>query len=200
MSDMTANRPGMSELESSDSSVIVRLMPVACLGLIFALLLRACAGAHTLAPVGAVPTFDADLAIRVGNHHAMVALQALPPDATGPQLVQAMNLAVIRFVDGGTRLAESTRTVLARVARVMLQRPAAERYVLSGHSSGQRSELADLDLSRRQALVVVAALVDEGVPASRLQAVGIGDQQPLSTETSEEARFRNRRIEFSLAP
>jgi outer membrane protein OmpA-like peptidoglycan-associated protein len=47
---------------------------------------------------------------------------------------------------------------------------------------------------------VVDFLLLQGVAAERLQAFGAGDQEPLAAAATEEAGFRNRRVEFAILP
>ncbi|EPU9015955.1 OmpA family protein, partial [Acinetobacter baumannii] len=54
-------------------------------------------------------------------------------------------------------------------------------------------------LSQRRAQAVVDYLVSKGVDASKLVAKGHGSEQPVADNTTEEGRFKNRRIEFSVA-
>ncbi|MEL6435835.1 MAG: peptidoglycan -binding protein [Pseudomonadota bacterium] len=54
------------------------------------------------------------------------------------------------------------------------------------------------ELSTARATSVVKFLITEGVPANRLVAAGFGEFQPLVAEDTDDARARNRRIEFKL--
>lgn len=54
------------------------------------------------------------------------------------------------------------------------------------------------ELSSARAISVVKALIEEGIPAHRLMAVGFGEFQPLDTGSDEASLARNRRIEFKL--
>jgi outer membrane protein OmpA-like peptidoglycan-associated protein len=175
--------------------------PLLALGVIAALIVRACVPSHGLpSPAGAVPVFDSSLATQVGNGHAMAALEAVPP-ASGPsQAIEAMNLAVVDFAAGGTEIPDSAVAVLQRVAQLIGHRPDTERYLVCGHTDGSLSPLADVELSRRRAQAVVDFLAAQGVARDRLQVLGAGDDHPLLAEPTEEARFRNQRIEFSLLP
>jgi len=190
----------------SDSRGPARAEPWAllALGLIGALLIRACVSGHPdVTPIGAVavlPVFDAATATQAGNERAIASLLALSSDAGASEVLQALNAVVIDFSAGSTQVPESAAVPLQRIALVMSMRPQAERYRLSGHSDGRLSPMADLELSRRQAQAVVDFLVLQGVAAERLQAVGAGDQEPLAAASTEEARFRNRRFEFSMLP
>ena len=54
------------------------------------------------------------------------------------------------------------------------------------------------ELSAARAINVVKMLIDEGLPADRLAAVGFGDNQPLDPADTQAAYAKNRRIEFRL--
>ena len=53
-------------------------------------------------------------------------------------------------------------------------------------------------LSEARAKSVVAYLVNAGVSADRLNAVGYGETNPVVVNNSKENKAQNRRIEFSL--
>lgn len=54
------------------------------------------------------------------------------------------------------------------------------------------------DLSTERALSVVRFMNQKGVPSNRLAATGYGEFQPISTENTDAARQKNRRIELKL--
>lgn len=70
--------------------------------------------------------------------------------------------------------------------------------IIEGHAhnvSGTEKEETEelLPLSQERANVIMNILVEEGVPASSLTAVGKGGKEPISTESA-----KNRRVEFKL--
>ena len=68
-----------------------------------------------------------------------------------------------------------------------------------GHTDAVGGEAYNLDLSRRRAAEVVAALVARGVPAKQLSAVAMGKSQPTAGNDTAEGRARNRRVEFLIS-
>ncbi len=58
----------------------------------------------------------------------------------------------------------------------------------------------NLELSAQRALTVTRALVDEGLPASRLFAAAFGPEQPVATNANEQGRALNRRVEVAPVP
>ena len=175
--------------------------PLLALGMMAVLFVRACVPLDSSsAPAGSVPVFDNGTAIQVGNQQAIAALDALTPQSPSSRVLDALNLAVVDFESDGLQVPESAAEVLQHAAQVLAARPQTERYLVIGHTDGRGSPLADIDLSRRRAQAVTAALIQGGVDAARLDVHGEGDERPVSHESTDEARFRNRRIEFSLLP
>ncbi len=56
------------------------------------------------------------------------------------------------------------------------------------------------ELSAQRALTVTRALIDDGVPAGSVFAAAFGAQQPVASNTSEDGRTRNRRVEIAPIP
>ncbi|WP_114238234.1 OmpA family protein [Dyella sp. C9] len=56
------------------------------------------------------------------------------------------------------------------------------------------------ELSAERALTVTRALIADGVPASSVFAAAFGSEQPVGSNTSEEGRARNRRVEIAPVP
>jgi len=179
---------------------ITDVWPLLALGVIGALLIRACVPLHPAVPPATVsqPTFDPQTAVRVGNWHAMSALTALTSESGTAQVLDALNLLMIDFAADGSTLPDSVEPVLARVAALIKGRPLSERFELTGHADGAVSPLSDLELSRRRAQAVVDFLVNQGVPAQRLQARGAAAEDSAASEPGEDSNSRNQRIQFAL--
>lgn len=175
--------------------------PLLALGVIGAVILRACVPAHPEAAAAATaPSFDVAAAVRAANARATAALNALTPESGSAQVLAALNLVVIEFGAGNSALPDDAEPLLVRVAAVIATRPASERFEISGHTDGTGTPLSDLELSRRRAQAVVDFLVIQGIDSPRLQARGVGDEDPVAGDAGEEARLRNRRLEFKQVP
>jgi len=66
--------------------------------------------------------------------------------------------------------------------------------------SGNRQFADNWELSAQRALTVTRELIDSGLPASRVFAAAFGDQQPIATNTDEDGRAQNRRVEMAPVP
>lgn len=70
---------------------------------------------------------------------------------------------------------------------------------IEGHTDNVGNAEDNLNLSGQRALAIKKWLVDKGIAASRLLAVGFGDQRPIADNSTEEGRAQNRRTEFRVA-
>lgn len=64
-----------------------------------------------------------------------------------------------------------------------------------GHTSSEGSDEYNRDLSERRAQSVVSSLVERGIDAARLAALGQGETQPIADNSTEAGRSLNRRVE-----
>jgi len=81
-----------------------------------------------------------------------------------------------------------------KVADFMRQYPYTTA-VIEGHTDSRGSNKLNKRLSQRRAEAVREVLVSQlGVEASRLTAVGYGEERPLADNTSEAGRKKNRRV------
>ncbi len=75
------------------------------------------------------------------------------------------------------------------------------KVVVEGHTDDQGAAEYNQSLSQRRADNVQKALIDKyGVAANRISAVGFGETQPLTMNTTDEERVKNRRVEISIRP
>ncbi|QWT19333.1 OmpA family protein [Bacillus sp. NP157] len=65
---------------------------------------------------------------------------------------------------------------------------------------GNRRFADNWELSAERSLTVTRALVSEGVPASSIFSAAFGSEQPVSANTDEEGRAKNRRVEIAPIP
>ncbi len=72
------------------------------------------------------------------------------------------------------------------------------RIEISAHADSDASNAYNLALSERRAKSVVDYLVNQGVGAGRLTAVGYGEERPAVPNTSRENKAKNRRVEFNV--
>ena len=72
----------------------------------------------------------------------------------------------------------------------------ATKVLVVGHTDNQGGLDYNIDLSRRRAQSVVAALTASGIAGARMVAQGVGMAAPLASNAAEEGRAKNRRVEL----
>ena len=109
----------------------------------------------------------------------------------------------ILFDSGSATLKTEGRGVLARLAAELGELP-AHRIRVEGHTDDIPIATAlypsNWELSGARAAGVTRFLLEHGVDATRVEAVGVADQQPIASNDTAEGRARNRRIEIVLVP
>lgn len=101
----------------------------------------------------------------------------------------------IEFASGSAEIPDGNEAGLRQIAQLLTEDELTLRVVGHTDNSGDASGNQALSLARAQA--VVDFLVAAGVPATALSAQGMGQDQPLDDNATEDGRARNRRIEFA---
>ncbi|KQQ91784.1 hypothetical protein ASF77_07585 [Massilia sp. Leaf139] len=102
----------------------------------------------------------------------------------------------VHFDTNKAVLREDSAPQLQSMAEALKAEPAM-KVLIVGHTDNQGDIDANLALSQKRAQAVVEALSGKyGVPAGRLSARGVASFAPVSANTSEEGRARNRRVEL----
>ncbi len=135
---------------------------------------------------------EADLAMAAADSLRMQ-LQSMTEqrDARG----RVMTLSGAAFASGQHQLLPEARANLDRVVE-FVQRYPDKPVRIEGHTDSRGSANLNQSLSQRRAESVRDALLEEGVSAARLEAVGFGQDQPLADNASEQGRSQNRRVEI----
>lgn len=72
------------------------------------------------------------------------------------------------------------------------------RIRIAGHADERGSDEYNIALSQRRAASAKRYLVDQGIPADRIDVAGFGEERPAAMGTNEDAFAKNRRDEFEI--
>jgi peptidoglycan-associated lipoprotein len=95
-------------------------------------------------------------------------------------------------------LTQAARDDLSAKADILSDVPSLSLRV-EGHADERGSDEYNLALSNRRAAAAMRFLINHGISADRLNAVGYGEEKPLDPAENESAWALNRRAEFRIS-
>jgi outer membrane protein OmpA-like peptidoglycan-associated protein len=169
-------------------------------------------GASTTAPVPAPPVARLTAAAPVPRAHTTPTPKPAPVPAPAPApapsvagadtealynslIVQGRLVIPLAFVPSRDTLAVSSQPLIDRIVAMMKAHPDLAVRV-EGHTDNAGDPDENMRLSAERAIAVQDRIIDGGVEAKRLDAVGVGGLQPIADNATAEGREKNRRIEL----
>jgi OOP family OmpA-OmpF porin len=102
----------------------------------------------------------------------------------------------LEFDLGKSTIREHSLPSLDRVAQLLVDKNFSLK--LAGHTDNTGSKDLNMRLSKERAESIKSYLVSKGANASRIEATGYGQNQPIATNKTAAGRQLNRRVEFTL--
>lgn len=154
------------------------------------------------------PEGEAYVAIMVGRHRHQIDILEVKSMESGLVAVNAEAMAAsidrlgyvpiygIYFDTGKSELKPESGPTLEEIAKLLSERPSLKLYVV-GHTDNVGTFPYNMGLSNDRANAVVSTLVSgHGIETSRLSAQGVGPLSPRATNSTDEGRSQNRRVEL----
>lgn len=104
----------------------------------------------------------------------------------------------ILFDTGRDMLKPAAKDSLAKAAATL--KASETNIIIQGHTDSTGSAAVNQPLSERRASHVRDFLAANGVPASRMTAIGYGSSNPAVSNDSEANRALNRRVQLEISP
>ena len=105
----------------------------------------------------------------------------------------------IKFESDKAVLMASSYPTLAKIVTILQNQPGI-RVEIQGHTDSTASAGYNIDLSKRRAVTVMRYLRSKGIEASRMTAKGYGEGKPVDTNSTEQGKANNRRVELKPLP
>lgn len=139
------------------------------------------------------------ISVEGGEAGLGAAIASLPADPTAAQCQKAF----VQVMDGRNVEFEVNQAVINSVSARLLNAATGAALLcgeynleIGGHTDSRGSDDYNLNLSQSRADAVRQYLIERGVPAEGLTAVGYGETRPLDPAMTLEAYEKNRRTEF----
>ncbi|AKF03273.1 OmpA family protein [Sandaracinus amylolyticus] len=152
---------------------------------------RRTTSARVEVPTG--PRQDIRLTLRYRRHRRTAPAAASTTTAAAPEQ-ERLVLEDVLFESNSATITPDSFPRLDRVVEYLVHRPSA-RLRISGHTDNLGDPRRNLRLSEQRAQAVRDYLVQHGIDAGRVEAIGVGDAEPVAPNDTEEGRAQNRRIE-----
>jgi len=108
-----------------------------------------------------------------------------------------VTLGDVLFESGQTDLREDALASLVEVVDLLQSEP-NKKIRIEGHTDSTGDAATNLEISAARANAVLDALVSLGVDASRITALGMGEDFPIASNDTEQGRAQNRRVDVIL--
>ena len=125
-------------------------------------------------------------------------LQTIKSEEISKTLSEQGHIAIygIYFDTDSAELKSESTSALGEIAKALTAQPDLQVYVV-GHTDNEGSMAHNERLSRQRAESVVDALdADHGIDADRLTPIGVGPVAPIASNTTDEGKALNRRVEI----
>ena len=101
----------------------------------------------------------------------------------------------ITFDVGKSTIKPESMGEINRIVTLMKENPEL-KFSVEGHTDNTGNPTQNQTLSEARSQAIVDKLVESGISADRLTAVGKGQNSPIADNNTEEGRAKNRRVEF----
>ncbi|HZV12626.1 MAG TPA: OmpA family protein [Candidatus Kapabacteria bacterium] len=127
------------------------------------------------------------------GENKVIATKAIPV----LQIGQKLDVDNILFQYNSAEIQPQSFPTLNRIAQMLRARPTLHIRVL-GHSDSTGADEYNFRLSQQRAFAVQKYIAESGIDPHRVEPVGMGKDDPIAPNTSEDGRRLNRRTEFII--
>ncbi|CCJ81843.1 Outer membrane protein A precursor [Cronobacter dublinensis 1210] len=105
----------------------------------------------------------------------------------------------VTFDSSQANLKPAGANTLTGVAMVLKEYPKTAVNVV-GYTDSTGGQALNMKLSQQRAESVASALITQAVAANRIRTSGMGPANPVASNSTEEGKAQNRRVEITLSP
>ncbi|HOW53517.1 MAG TPA: OmpA family protein [Syntrophorhabdaceae bacterium] len=137
-----------------------------------------------------------------GRNYDLVVLEIAPmaQEVTADAMYSALKkdgfmALYINFDTGKSVIKPESMPIIGQIAALLKAHPEL-KVSIEGHTDNVGTPQSNKTLSTQRAKSVMSAVVQKGIAATRLTALGWGQEKPVADNRSEDGRAKNRRVEI----
>lgn len=128
---------------------------------------------------------------------AQAAVDNLGENPSPRDVARALSIQVVNFEVDKAIIPDANKALLDRAVKLMEQVPDMKLMII-GHTDKTADAAYNMKLSQERAQAMKDYMVSKGADASKLMTKGMGETDPIADNSTDQGRFRNRRIEFTV--
>ena len=128
---------------------------------------------------------------------AQAAVDNLGENPSPRDVARALSIQVVNFEVDKAIIPDANKALLDRAVTLMEQVPDMKLMII-GHTDKTADAAYNMKLSQERAQAMKDYMVSKGADASKLMTKGMGETDPIADNSTDQGRFRNRRIEFTV--
>ena len=128
---------------------------------------------------------------------AGTAMDNLGANPSPRDVARALSLQVVHFGVDEAVIPDANKRLLDRAVALMKQVPDMKLMII-GHTDKTADAAYNMKLSQERAQSMKDYMVSQGADPAKLMTKGMGETDPIADNSTEQGRFRNRRIEFTV--
>jgi outer membrane protein OmpA-like peptidoglycan-associated protein len=151
---------------------------------------------------GGKETWIALEAFNDGRNYQLVILEmtSMTQEVTADAMYSALNkdgfmALYINFDTGKSDIKPDSMPIIEQIVALLKAHPEL-KVSIEGHTDNVGTPQGNKVLSTQRAKAVMNAVVQKGIAATRLTALGWGQEKPIADNRSEEGKAKNRRVEI----
>lgn len=103
----------------------------------------------------------------------------------------------ILFSSGSSSVTPSAQSNVRQISAILAKYP-EDIITIMGHTDSTGSNTTNQSLSQSRAQAIQQIMVQNGVPGTRVSAIGMGEGSPIASNATSEGRAQNRRVEIQI--
>lgn len=104
----------------------------------------------------------------------------------------------ITFASGASNVKSNAQTNIQKISQIISKYP-EDIVKVVGHTDSTGSDSKNQSLSQQRAQSVKSIMLANGVPEGSITVVGMGENQPISSNETVDGRAQNRRVEILIS-